>query len=158
MIVQVREMYKSDPSKQFFRIRNNDPPSSFDPAIRGEFAISMEVVFHLTEPIVRITPKQQQRVHPSLTDVLVGFGSLVLGLQAFENYMKALFSVGSKYVMVMSTNKEDASASIARHVRHWRFVERSEPWFANEWALLTVQPFPFNIVRVASTVFVGATV
>ena len=46
-------MYQNDPSKKFFVIRNNDPPSSFDPAIHGEFGISMEVVFHLTEPTVR---------------------------------------------------------------------------------------------------------
>lgn len=83
---------------------------------RAQLGLSLDVIFHLVED------------------------------EVFEHYMRRLFDAAERFVIVYSSNTDDANTSArADHVRHRRFVD----WIdvnAPEWKLVQVVPnrYPFD--------------
>jgi SAM-dependent methyltransferase len=82
---------------------------------RADLALSLDVIYHLVEDDV------------------------------FEDYIRMLFAAAGRYVIVYSSDTEDAAARGAAHVRHRNFskwIERNLP----EWRLLESIPnrYPYR--------------
>jgi len=91
-ISQCRERFADDPSKTFHL---SDPEQlRADPsAFRADLALSIDVLFHLTED------------------------------EVFERYMRDLFAAGIKFVIVYSSNTDRNSWFQAKHVKHRKFTD-----------------------------------
>lgn len=88
-----REMFRDDASKEFFLAQDYD-------GRRADLAMSLDVVFHLTEDHV------------------------------FESYMRRLFAASDRYVIIYSSNQDEPFEPVAPHVRHrnfTRWIEREMP-------------------------------
>ncbi len=91
------ERFRDDPSKSFIAY---DPSALADPAgwLRGDLALSMEVIFHLVE------------------DAL------------FENYMTRVFESAERYVVICSNaTVDDEQVSHERHREVTKWVEQNRP-------------------------------
>jgi hypothetical protein len=101
------ERFADDPTKSFLAY---DPKALSDPAgwLRGDLALSMEVLFHLVEDDV------------------------------FDAYLRLLFGSAGRYVAICSTDEELPQASpherhrpftpwVARHRPEWRLLECEAP-------------------------------
>lgn len=91
------ERFRDDPSKSFIAY---DPSALADPAgwLRGDLALSMEVIFHLVE------------------DAL------------FENYMTRVFESAERYVVICSNaTVDDEQVSHERHRDFTKWVEQNRP-------------------------------
>lgn len=101
------ELFADDPTKSFLAY---DPSALSDPAgwLRGDLALSMEVLFHLVEDDV------------------------------FDAYLRLLFDSAERYVAICSTDEELPQSSpherhrpftpwVAEHRPQWRLLEREAP-------------------------------
>jgi len=105
-IALCQERFANDPSKTFYvndpeRLRAN--PTAF----RADLALSIDVLFHLTEDDV------------------------------WDRYMNDLFAAGAKFVIIYSSNTDRNRWFQAKHVKHRRFtdwVEANAPdWTLQEF-------------------------
>ena len=79
-----QKRYAADPTKRFIIYH----PARFDPeAYQSELALSLEVIFHLTEN------------------------------DLYQLYMQHLFALGSRWVVIFASNIEDQSGGIFPHFR-----------------------------------------
>jgi len=85
-IARCRARFAGAPGRAFVLSGDYDDKRSHDAAL------SLDVVYHLTEDVV------------------------------FESYMRRLFSAASKLVVVYSSNHEDGAQRAAAHVRHREFT------------------------------------
>ena len=105
IIAQCQERFADDPSKTF---KLNDPEQlRTDPAaLRADLALSIDVLFHLTED------------------------------EVFESYMRDLFAAGTRFVIIYSSHTNHNSWFQAKHVKHRKFsdwVEANAPdWTLQE--------------------------
>ena len=105
-IAQCRERFSNDPSKTFHL--NDSGQFRADPsAFRADLALSIDVLFHLTEDDV------------------------------FEGYMRDLFTAGTKFVIIYSSNTNRNRLFQAKHVKHRRFTDWVEA-NAPDWTLQEV--------------------
>lgn len=97
-IAQCRERFADDPSKTFFLAPQE--------GLRADLALSIDVIFHLTED------------------------------EVFERYMRNLFASATRFVVIYSSNTDRNAWFQPKHVRHRRFtdwVEANEPqWSLKE--------------------------
>lgn len=119
--------FRGDATKSFLRY---EPGQLADPAgwLRGDLALSMEVVFHLVEDDV------------------------------FEDYMRRLFDSAERYVVVCSNNAAggDGRNGLAPHLRYREFtawVQQHRP----EWELLCREDPPPGLGLVSSCWLYGHT-
>ena len=112
--------FRGDPTKSFLRY---EPGQLVDPAgwLRGDLALSMEVIFHLVED------------------------------EVFEDYMRLLFASAERYVAVCSNDPaHDCSpGDLAPHLRYREFtawVAQNQP----EWELLRREDPPPGLDLVSS--------
>jgi trans-aconitate methyltransferase len=84
-IAQCRERFADDTSKTFHL--------SAPKGLQAELALSIDVIFHLTEDDV------------------------------FERYMRNLFASGTRFVIIYSSNTDRNRWFQAKHVRHRRFTD-----------------------------------
>jgi SAM-dependent methyltransferase len=101
--------FGSDPEKQFFLASEYD-------GRRADLALSLDVIFHLTEDNI------------------------------FEQYMRRLFAAASRYVIVYSSNQDEQVEQASVHVRHRQFTRWVGEQIAAEWSLLERIPnrYPYN--------------
>ncbi|MDQ3785993.1 MAG: class I SAM-dependent methyltransferase [Actinomycetota bacterium] len=91
------ERFRDDPSKSFIAY---DPAALVDPAgwLRGDLALSMEVIFHLVEEAL------------------------------FENYMTRLFDSAERYVVICSNDTvDDELVSHERHRDFTKWIDKNRP-------------------------------
>lgn len=99
-------------------------PHVFDPGKHiSDIAISMDVIYHLVE-----------------TDV-------------YETYIRHLFAVANRLVVIYSTNANIGSFFSGRHVRHRRFVD-DVPRLAPGWDLVRQvnNPFPVRFLAYGAVI------
>lgn len=120
--------FRGDPTKSFLRY---EPGQLVDPAgwLRGDLALSMEVIFHLVED------------------------------EVFEDYMRLLFASAERYVLICNNDFDHHSAhgDLAPHLRYREFtvwVEQHHP----EWELLRREDPPPGLHLVSSFWLYGRTV
>ena len=105
-VAQCEERFADDPSKTFHvsdpELLRTDPA-----AFRADLALSIDVLFHLTEDAV------------------------------FDRYMRDLFSAGTKFVIVYSSNTDHNRWFQAKHVKHRKFTDWVEA-NAPDWTLQEV--------------------
>lgn len=104
-----RELFRDDASKEFFL-------ASEDDGRQADLALSLDVVFHLTEDRV------------------------------FDAYMRRLFAAAGKYVIVYSSDQDEPIEPVAPHVRHRHFTRWVEREMAPRWRLVERIPnaLPYN--------------
>ena len=104
-----RALFEQDASKEFILVSEHD-------GRQADLALSLDVVFHLTEDRV------------------------------FEAYMRALFAAARKYVIVYSSDQDEPIEPVAPHVRHRRFTRWVESQMGSQWTLVRRIPnaHPYN--------------
>ncbi|MEJ5989474.1 class I SAM-dependent methyltransferase [Ramlibacter sp. PS3R-8] len=104
-----RERFKADASKEFLLAPDDD-------GRQADLALSLDVVFHLTEDRV------------------------------FDAYMRRLFEAGRRYVIVYSSDRDEPVQPAAPHVRHRHFSQWVEREMGARWTLVERIPnaFPYN--------------
>jgi len=94
-----RKLFRDDASKEFFL-------ASEDDRREADLALSLDVVFHLTEDRI------------------------------FDAYMRRLFAAAGKYVIVYSSDQDEPIEPVAPHVRHRHFTRWVEREMALRWRLV----------------------
>jgi hypothetical protein len=104
-----RRLFRDDRSKEFFL-------ASEDDGRRADLALSLDVVFHLTEDHI------------------------------FDTYMRRLFAAADKFVIVYSSDQDEPVEPVVAHVRHRRFTSWVEREMAWQWVLVNRIPnaHPYN--------------
>lgn len=99
-VVRCRALFAEDVSKRF----EIYTPSTFSPAdFQADMAISLEVIFHLTEDDV------------------------------YQLYMRHLFAAARRWVIIFSSNKADATGGIFPHFKPRHFTSDVPPgWVLRE--------------------------
>ncbi len=90
-IALCKERFSDDPSKTFLHF--DSAQQATKPAPRADLAMSIDVIFHLTED------------------------------QVFESYMRAVFASGTRFVIIYATNTDHNRWFQATHVKHRKFTD-----------------------------------
>jgi hypothetical protein len=104
-----RKLFKDDETKKFFLASEYD-------GRKADLAMSLDVIFHLTEDHV------------------------------FDEYMCRLFDASSHFVVIYSSNQIAPIAPASMHVRHRRFTSWIEQHISPQWELVDriPNPYPYN--------------
>ncbi|WP_407354119.1 methyltransferase domain-containing protein [Luteimonas sp. R10] len=94
-----RALFGDDDSKRFFLSQEYD-------GRKADLAISIDVVFHLTEDTV------------------------------FDAYMRRLFDASLRHVIIYSSNQDEPIEPVSNHVRHRRFTDWIDREIPSNWALV----------------------
>lgn len=101
------EKYKQDPTKKFFLVSDYDDR-------KADLALSLDVLFHLTEDGI------------------------------FAEYMRRLFDSSSRFVVIYSSNQEVSIGPKAVHVRHRHFTAWVDENISSQWQLVKTIPNPYS--------------
>jgi SAM-dependent methyltransferase len=104
-----KRRFAGDSSKRFHLASEYD-------GRRADLALSLDVVFHLTED------------------------------EVFDQYMRRLFGAASRYVIVYSSNQDEPIEPVSVHVRHRQFTRWVQSEMPSEWVLLRNIPnrYPYT--------------
>jgi SAM-dependent methyltransferase len=91
-IGKCQERFADDPSKRF-HLRDSEQLRADPAAFRADLALSIDVLFHLTEDAV------------------------------FERYMRDVFAAGTKFVIIYSSDTDRNSWFQPKHVKHRKFTD-----------------------------------
>lgn len=108
-VQRCRRIFKDDTTKDFFIASDYD-------GRQADLAISLDVVFHLTEDRI------------------------------FERYMYSLFNASLRFVIIYSSNQDEPIEPVSIHVRHRRFTTWVEQHIEPNWVLAQTLPnaYPYN--------------
>lgn len=109
VIETCRKLFKNDATKEFFMAAQYD-------GRKADLAISLDVIFHLTEDNV------------------------------FAEYMWRLFDASSRFVVIYSSNQDEPIAPVSTHVRHRRFTSWIDQHISPQWILAEKisNAYPYN--------------